>query len=177
MNIPWPQRLWVRIYATLVVFTLLLAGIGLFTWEALNDFPMFTLGDHGAARRDFGAFESRPRLPPDAGGPPLSKRHRTSVGEPGLSEPPATIAKGNSIGSGRPAPPVKIAVVIFALTSIAILIVAYPVARRLARSIERIAAPVVAFGHGDLSARAPTDGPGEVGEQRFSTRVEFWFRN
>ena len=58
MNIPWPQRLWVRIYATLVVFTLLLAGIGLFTWEALNDFPMFTLGDHGTVWRDFGAFES-----------------------------------------------------------------------------------------------------------------------
>ena len=52
----------------------------------------------------------------------------------------------------------------FVLTGVAILIVAYPVARRLARSIERIAGPVVAFGQGDLSARAPTDGLGEVGE-------------
>lgn len=52
----------------------------------------------------------------------------------------------------------------FALMSVALMIVAYPVARRLARSIERIAAPVVAFGQGDLNSRAPTDGPGEVGE-------------
>lgn len=164
MNIPWQQRLWVRIYATLVVFTLLLAGIGLFTWEALNDFPMFTLGDHGANRRDSGAFENRPRLPPDDRGPPPAELHRPPGGADGRLSPPPAIAKANPIGSGRPAPPVKIAVVMFALTSIAILIVAYPVARRLARSIERIAAPVVAFGQGHLSARAPTDGPGEVGE-------------
>lgn len=81
MNVPWQQRLWVSIYATLVVFTLLLAGIGLFTWEALNDFPMFTLVDHAAARRDSGAFENRPRLPPADRGPPPSELHRPPGGQ------------------------------------------------------------------------------------------------
>ena len=164
MKIPWQQRLWVRIYATLVMFTLLLAGIGLFTWEALNDFPMFTLGDHGADRHNSGVFESRPHTPPDGHGPPPSALHRPAIGKDGRLESPPGSAKANTVGSGRPTPPVKIAVVMFALTSVAILIVAYPVARRIAHSIERIAAPVVAFGQGDLSARAPTDGPGEVGE-------------
>lgn len=163
MKSAWHQRLWVRIYATLVVFTLLLAGIGLFAWEALNDFPMFTLGDHGAYRANSGTFESRPQLPPDGRGSPPSEPRRPPLGVDGRPGPPPDSAKVNLTGSGRPTPPVKIAVVMLALTSVAILIVAYPVARRLARSIERIAAPVAAFGQGDLNARAPTDGPGEVG--------------
>ncbi len=147
MKIPWRQRLWVRIYATLVVFTLLLAGIGLFTWEALHDFPMFTLGGHGVVGVDARPLELRP--------PPTGVDYR-----PGS---PPTSAKADPVGASRPLP-IKIAVVMFILTSLAILVVAYPIARRLARSIEQIAVPVVAFGRGDLTARAPTDGLGEVGE-------------
>jgi len=149
-SIAWHRRLWVRIYVALVVFTLILAAIGLTTWELLNGFP----GWQSHAAGDF-AQRRPPPAPPELRGdrPPPPPDADRGDGPPHLAR---TVPQ-------RRGPPLPIALVMFLITSAAMLVVAYPVARRLARSIERIAAPVNAFGAGDLSARAPEDGPGEVG--------------
>lgn len=168
----WYQRLWVRIYLTLVLFTLLLAAIGLFTWEALNGFPGLRWPGQGAGAPLHTHEEagSRPPAPPRMGESPPPRQfdpdqrpagRESSDRPPPLRMEPATAAP--LLPSNR-GPLLPLGIVMMAVISVALLVVAYPVARGLARRIERIAGPVTAFGRGNLAARAPTDGPGEIGE-------------
>jgi signal transduction histidine kinase len=158
--LPLRKRLWVRIYVALVTFTIVLAAIGLTAWEALNDFPILRTGAHAES------------VPHDHGPAPLHSHERTPKamptqgGDNGLSVPPPRDQP--PLGRAKSGPPqgarmMALPVVMFLIIGLSILLVAYPVARWLARSIERLAAPVAAFGRGNLAARAPTDGPGEVG--------------
>ncbi len=159
----WYRRLWVRIYLALVVFTLILAAIGLLAWEVLNDFPGMRML----------RFADAPNLPP----PPALTLSKERMPPPGLipgppelpPRPPRDAMPPPGDGFRSPivraaGPLLPIPLVMFLITAVAMLLVAYPVARWLARSIERIAGPVNAFGAGNLAARAPLDGPGEVGE-------------
>lgn len=166
----WYQRLWVRIYLTLVLFTLLLAAIGLFTWEALNGFPGLGWPGQDAGipphMHESGGTDSSapPRM--DDGQPPQPKPARPPADRAQVNRPPPRPVQGpasrllpNNLG-----PLLPLGIVMMGVISMALLVVAYPVARGLARRIERIAGPVTAFGRGNLAARAPVDDPGEIGE-------------
>lgn len=157
----WYQRLWVRIYLTLVLFTLLLAAIGLFTWEALNGFPGIRWPglDGGPPSHSHDASPSARSGP---GGPDGSARGPGNPPERPPAPPGGMMAQRAPLGGRGPLLPLSL--VMMAVVSGALLVVAYPVARGLARRIERIAGPVTAFGRGDLSARAPEDAPGEIGQ-------------
>lgn len=166
----WYQRLWVRIYLTLVLFTLLLAGIGLFTWEALNGFPgiRWPGADGGPpAHSHDGQVSVRrgPGSPIHAGGPgaPDGVAGNTAGAADRPPPPPTGMQTPRAPPGGR-GPLLPLSIVMMAVVSGALLAVAYPVARGLARRIERIAGPVMAFGRGELSARAPEDAPGEIGQ-------------
>ncbi len=159
----WHQRLWVRIYLTLVLFTLLLATIGLFTWEALNGFPGVRWPGHGDGAAQHTHEETGSRPPP----PPRFEGARPAAGRDDADRRPPPRAAPDTTSRLLPnnrGPLLPLGIVMMAVISVALLVVAYPVARGLARRIERIAGPVTAFGRGDLAARAPIDGPGEIGE-------------
>lgn len=168
----WYQRLWVRIYLTLVLFTLLLAGIGIFTWEALNGFPglRWPGQNAGPPGHTHDSADTRPPMPPPMGegvsppamgpGPPPFASEDPSRHAPSRTGPTAA----SSLLPTNRGPLLPLGIVMMAVISMALLVVAYPVARGLARRIERIVGPVTAFGRGNLAARAPVDGPGEIGE-------------
>ena len=148
----------------------LLAAIRLFTWEALNGFPGLLAGQGaGAPQHAHQEVGSRPR--PHRHGWVMAHHHRSSTGQASKAASPrpppplrmeqaktAPLLLNNSRG-----PTALLGLVMMAVISVALLVVAYPVARGLARRIERIAVPVTAFGRGS-AARAPRTGPAEIGE-------------